>query len=169
MVWTGWEQTKPQHRDLKFDAKRMFSRVLMKKGRLDIMPNNHGRGGTAFKHFPCIRLLKWHSFAGCWHMSWGILQTHGITSYVHPWFKHERYSFDQGKTDTSGSCRPCGKRREKKQAIWQSRVCHAELTSLLSNVNWQVRALLSEDTTLQHCKKASPCKTVAVTMVCSRT
>lgn len=37
--------------------------------RVGVMPNNHGRGRTAFKHFPCIRLLKWHSFAGCWHFS----------------------------------------------------------------------------------------------------
>ena len=71
--------------------------------RLDVMPNNHRKGRTAFKHFPCIRLLKWHSFAGCWHFSQGILQTHGVACYVHPWFKHSRYSPDQEKTDISGS------------------------------------------------------------------
>lgn len=65
-----------------------FLELWRKMWRLDVMPNNHGRGRTAFKHFPCIRLLKWHSFAGCWHLSRGILQTHGITCYVHPWFKH---------------------------------------------------------------------------------
>lgn len=110
-----------------------------KMWRFNVMPNKLRRGRAAFKHFPCVRLLKWHSFAGCWHLS----RAYCKHMEVHDMSRHDlntRYSLMQRKTDTSGSLKAMWKewRRKKKQTIQQSRVCYTEITSLLIIVYWLV-------------------------------
>lgn len=90
-----------------------------KMWRFNVMPNNLRRGRAAFKHFPCVRLLKWHSFAGCWHLSRAYckhMELHDMS--IHD--LNTRYSLMQRKTDTSGSVKAMWKEWGKKKNRWYS-------------------------------------------------
>lgn len=130
LVQAGVEQSRTQCHDLKFDTKRMFSSVLGKYAEVGCHAKQSLEGKDFFQIFSMHQAIKM-TFV-CRLLA---LVSEHIANTWNYMFIHDLNSLGilpiKEKQTLRDLCRPCGKSKGKKQAIGQSRLCNAALTSML--------------------------------------